>query len=73
VNYVLNTLLSLNMAIAFLVALVLDNTVPGGHQERGLYEWSEAETARRDSSVTKDYELPFKIGHAFRWAKCVGI
>uniref|UniRef100_A0A0D9YHL6 Nucleobase-ascorbate transporter 12 n=1 Tax=Oryza glumipatula TaxID=40148 RepID=A0A0D9YHL6_9ORYZ len=73
VNYILNTLLSLNMVIAFLVALILDNTVPGGRQERGLYVWSEAEAARRESAVMKDYELPFKIGHAFRWVKCVGL
>ncbi|KAG8078526.1 hypothetical protein GUJ93_ZPchr0007g5165 [Zizania palustris] len=73
VNYVLNTLLSLNMVIAFLVALVLDNTVPGGRQERGLYVWSEAEAARRESAVMKDYELPFKIGRAFWWAKCIGL
>ncbi|KAL6840086.1 hypothetical protein ACP4OV_029896 [Aristida adscensionis] len=73
VNYVLNTLMSLNMVIAFLVALILDNTVPGGRQERGLYVWSESEAARRESAVMKDYELPFKIGRAFRWAKCVGL
>uniref|UniRef100_A0A0D9V7Z8 Nucleobase-ascorbate transporter 12 n=1 Tax=Leersia perrieri TaxID=77586 RepID=A0A0D9V7Z8_9ORYZ len=69
VNYILNTLLSLNMVIAFLVALVLDNTVPGGRQERGLYVWSDAEAARRESAVMKDYELPFKIGQAFKWVK----
>ncbi|PWZ11297.1 Nucleobase-ascorbate transporter 12 [Zea mays] len=73
VNYVLNTILSLNMAIAFLVALVLDNTVPGGRQERGLYVWSEAEAAMRESTFMKDYELPFKIGRPFRWVKCVGL
>ncbi|KAL5227974.1 hypothetical protein ABZP36_016239 [Zizania latifolia] len=73
VNYVLNTLLSLNMVIAFLIALVLDNTVPGGRQERGLYVWSEAEAARREPAVMKDYELPFKIGWAFRWVKCIGL
>jgi hypothetical protein len=73
VNYVLNTLLSLNMVIAFLVALILDNTVPGGRQERGLYVWSESEAAKRESAFMKDYELPFKIGRAFRWVKCVGL
>lgn len=73
VNYVLNTILSLNMAIAFLVALVLDNTVPGGRQERGLYVWSEAEAAMRESTFMKDYELPFKMGRPFRWVKCVGL
>lgn len=37
VNYVMNTLLSMNMVIAFLMAVVLDNTVPGSKQERGVY------------------------------------
>ena len=61
------------MVIAFLVALILDNTVPGGQQERGLYVWSESEAAKRESAFVKDYELPFKIGRAFRWVKCVGL
>uniref|UniRef100_A0A453FYW1 Uncharacterized protein n=1 Tax=Aegilops tauschii subsp. strangulata TaxID=200361 RepID=A0A453FYW1_AEGTS len=73
VNYVLNTVLSLNMVIAFLVAVILDNTVPGGRQERGLYVWSEAEEATREPSFLKDYELPFKIGRAFWWVKCMGL
>jgi hypothetical protein len=75
VNYVLNTILSLNMVITFLVALtlILDNIVPGGCQERGLDVWSEAEAARRESTFMKDYELPFKIGRPFRWVKCVGL
>ncbi|KAJ6848367.1 nucleobase-ascorbate transporter 12-like [Iris pallida] len=45
VNYVLNTLLSFNMVIAFLIAVILDNTVPGSRQERGVYVWSEPETS----------------------------
>ncbi|CAI9768571.1 unnamed protein product [Fraxinus pennsylvanica] len=59
-NYVLNTLLSLHMVIAFLVAIILDNMVPGSRQERGVYVWSEPETARREPAVAKDYELPLK-------------
>ncbi|XP_072998982.1 nucleobase-ascorbate transporter 12 [Typha latifolia] len=73
VNYVLNTLLSFNMVIAFLVAVILDNTVPGSHQERGVYLWSEPEAARREPSVSRDYELPFKVGRVFRWVKWVGL
>ncbi|GAB4824754.1 Nucleobase-ascorbate transporter 12 [Ancistrocladus abbreviatus] len=72
-NYVLNTLLSFHMVIAFLVALVLDNTVPGSRQERGVYVWSEPEAARREPAVTKDYGLPFRVGRAFRWVKWVGL
>ena len=72
-NYVLNTLLSLHMVIAFLLALILDNTVPGSRQERGVYVWSEAEAARREPAVCKDYELPFRVSRMFRWVKWVGL
>lgn len=73
VNYVLNTLLSLHMVVAFIVAVVLDNTVPGSRQERGVYVWSEREAARREPAVCKDYELPFRVGRALRWVKWVGL
>ncbi|XP_042044586.1 nucleobase-ascorbate transporter 12-like [Salvia splendens] len=72
-NYVLNTLLSLHMVIAFLLALILDNTVPGSRQERGVYVWSEPEAARREPAVCKDYELPFRVSRMFRWVKWVGL
>ncbi|KAG9459120.1 hypothetical protein H6P81_003628 [Aristolochia fimbriata] len=72
-NYVLNTLLSFHMVIAFLVAVILDNTVPGSRQERGVYVWSDPETARREPAVVKDYELPFRVGRVFRWVKWVGL
>lgn len=72
-NYVLNTLLSLHMVIAFIVAIILDNTVPGSRQERGVYVWSEAEAARREPAMCKDYELPFRVGRMFRWVKWVGL
>ncbi|KAF9598688.1 hypothetical protein IFM89_029938 [Coptis chinensis] len=73
VNYVLNTIFSFHMVIAFLIALILDNTVPGSRQERGVYVWSEPETARREAAVAKDYELPFRVGRVFRWVKWVGV
>ncbi|XVE59519.1 hypothetical protein DITRI_Ditri05aG0052400 [Diplodiscus trichospermus] len=73
VNYIMNTLLSLHMVIAFLVAVILDNTVPGSREERGVYVWSESEAARREPQVVKDYELPFRVGRIFRWVKWVGL
>lgn len=72
-NYILNTLLSLHMVVAFLVAVILDNTVPGSKQERGVYVWSESEAARREPAVAKDYGLPFRVGRMFRWVKWVGL
>ncbi|KAE8732635.1 Nucleobase-ascorbate transporter 12 [Hibiscus syriacus] len=73
VNYIMNTLLSLNMVIAFIVAVILDNTVPGSRLEWGVYIWSKSEAARRESAVVKDYELPFWVGRIFRWVKWVGL
>lgn len=72
-NYVLNTLFSLHMVVAFVVAVILDNTVPGSRQERGVYVWSDPEVARREPAVSKDYELPFRISWFFRWVKWVGL
>ena len=72
-NYALNTLFSLHMVIAFLVAVILDNTVPGSKQERGVYVWSEPEVARREPAVASDYGLPLRVGRAFRWVKWVGL
>ncbi|KAF5744817.1 hypothetical protein HS088_TW07G00397 [Tripterygium wilfordii] len=73
VNYFMNTLLSLHMIIAFLVAVILDNTVPGSRQECGVYIWSEHEAARREPAVAKDYELPFRVGKLFGWVNWVGL
>ncbi|KAK4785836.1 hypothetical protein SAY86_002525 [Trapa natans] len=72
-NYVMNTLLSLHMVIAFLVAVILDNTVPGSKQERGVYVWSDREGVRREPAVAKDYELPLRVGKFFVWVKWVGL
>lgn len=72
-NYVLNTIFSLHMVIAFLVAVILDNTVPGSKQERGVYVWSEPEVARREPAVVSDYGLPLRVGRLFGWVKWVGL
>lgn len=72
-NYFLNTVLSMNMFIAFLVAFVLDNTVPGSRQERGTYVWSKPTTARNEPAVVKDYALPPRLGKFFSWARWVGL
>ncbi|KHN21452.1 Nucleobase-ascorbate transporter 12 [Glycine soja] len=72
-NYFLNTIFSLHMVVAFLVAVILDNTVPGSKQERGVYVWSEPEVARREPAVANDYELPLRVGKIFRWVKWVGL
>ncbi|KAA8546700.1 hypothetical protein F0562_003069 [Nyssa sinensis] len=71
-DFAINGLLSLNMVVTLLVAFVLDNTVPGSRQERGLYIWSSAEDITMDPSSLSDYSLPKKVAPFCRWAKCLG-
>ncbi|KAH0716090.1 hypothetical protein KY284_008995 [Solanum tuberosum] len=71
-NFAMNALLSLNMVVTLLVAFVLDNTVPGSRQERGVYVWSKAEDIMTDPSSLLDYSLPSSVARCFHWAKCVG-
>ncbi|KAG0489669.1 hypothetical protein HPP92_006532, partial [Vanilla planifolia] len=73
INYVLNTLLSFNMVVAFLFAVILDSTVPGSKQERGVYVWSEKEAARTETAFQRDYQLPYRVGRIFTWVKWVGL
>ncbi|KAK9109054.1 hypothetical protein Sjap_017114 [Stephania japonica] len=71
-DYAINGLMSLNMVIAFFVAFILDNTVPGSRQERGVYIWSSADDVFNDPSLLADYSLPRRVTRFFNWAKCVG-
>lgn len=73
INFFLNTVFSMHMVIAFLVALALDNTVPGSRQERGTYIWSRSRPARTEPAVVKDYSLPFGLSRLFSWARWVGL
>lgn len=72
-DFFLNSILSMNMVIAFLVAITLDNTVPGGRQERGSYIWSNSTTTKNDLNIVKDYGLPDRVARLFRWARWVGL
>lgn len=72
-NYAVNALLSINVVVALFVALILDNTVPGSKQERGVYIWSDPTSLDVDPATLEPYRLPEKISWGFRWAKCVGI
>uniref|UniRef100_A0A0D9WYZ1 Nucleobase-ascorbate transporter 11 n=1 Tax=Leersia perrieri TaxID=77586 RepID=A0A0D9WYZ1_9ORYZ len=72
-NFAVNALLSINVVVALLVALILDNTVPGSKQERGVYIWSDPKSLEMDPASLEPYRLPQKISCWFRWAKCVGI
>ncbi|KAL5753320.1 hypothetical protein ACOSQ2_023827 [Xanthoceras sorbifolium] len=68
-DFALNALMSMNMVVTLLVAFVLENTVPGSRQERGVYIWSRAEDMRTDPSMQEDYSLPRKCSRLFCWRR----
>ncbi|KAF3439198.1 hypothetical protein FNV43_RR17473 [Rhamnella rubrinervis] len=72
-DFALNAIMSLNMVVTLLVAFILDNTVPGNRQERGVYIWSSREEIRSDPSAVADYSLPRKVSKCLCWAKCLRV
>lgn len=71
-DFAINALLSQNMVVTLLVAFVLDNTVPGSRQERGVYIWSSAEDMATDPYFLANYSLPRKVSRLFRSIRCLG-
>lgn len=48
------------MAVALLLALLLDNTMPGTWEERGLHHWNLLGSHRdMDATSRLAYDLPF--------------
>lgn len=72
-DFAINGLMSLNMVVTLLVALLLDNTVPGTKQERGVYIWSRPKDIADDASLQSEYSLPKKIAWCCCWLKCLGV
>lgn len=68
-DFAINALMSMNMVVTLLVAFVLDNTVPGSRQERGVYIWSRAEDMASDPSLQADYSMPRKVCRCFCCAR----
>lgn len=66
----MNAVMSLNMVVTFLLAFVLDNTVPGSKEERGVYVWSRAEEMEMDPAMQADYSLPRRVSQFFGCRCC---
>ncbi|KOM26523.1 hypothetical protein LR48_Vigan284s000900 [Vigna angularis] len=73
-DFAINALMSLNMVVTLLVAFLLDNTVPGRQEERGVFVWSRAEDISTDPSLLSEYSLPKKVVRCccFNF-KCLGV
>ncbi|CAF2067277.1 unnamed protein product [Brassica napus] len=69
-DFAMNAVMSLNMVVTFLLAFVLDNTVPGSKEERGVYVWSRAEDMELDAAMQADYSLPRRVSQFFGCRCC---
>ncbi|CAF2146338.1 nucleobase-ascorbate transporter 11 [Brassica rapa] len=69
-DFAMNAVMSMNMVVTFLLAFVLDNTVPGSKEERGVYVWSRAEDMELDPAMQADYSLPRRVAQFFGCRCC---
>ncbi|KAJ0097626.1 hypothetical protein Patl1_28335 [Pistacia atlantica] len=72
-DFAINALMSMNMVVTLLVAFVLENTVPGSRQERGVYIWSRAEDMASDPSLQANYSLSTKVSGFFGRSRSSGV
>ncbi|XP_027741621.1 solute carrier family 23 member 1-like [Empidonax traillii] len=63
-DQVIQVLLTTGMFVGGLLGFILDNTIPGTQEERGLLAWKHSHKGGMESSqlVSKVYDLPFGIG-----------
>ncbi|XP_010224796.1 PREDICTED: solute carrier family 23 member 1 [Tinamus guttatus] len=75
-DQIFTVLLTTEMFVGGTIAFILDNTIPGTQEERGLVQWKAG--AHSDSTTTaslKSYDFPFgmSIVRKSRWLKYVPI
>ncbi|KAL1773457.1 solute carrier family 23 member 1 isoform X3 [Sigmodon hispidus] len=69
VDQILTVLLTTEMFVGGCLAFILDNTVPGSPEERGLIQWKAGAHANSETSVSlKSYDFPFGMGMVKRTA-----
>ncbi|NXA66551.1 S23A1 protein, partial [Mohoua ochrocephala] len=63
-DQVILVLLTTGMFVGGILGFILDNTIPGTQEERGLLAWKQSHEGETESSqlVSKVYDLPFGIG-----------
>uniref|UniRef100_UPI00398F46A9 solute carrier family 23 member 2-like isoform X3 n=1 Tax=Pristiophorus japonicus TaxID=55135 RepID=UPI00398F46A9 len=69
VDQVLNVLLTTAMFVGGCVAFILDNTIPGTTEERGLLKWKAGLAGGKSSDIKETYNLPFGMKFLERY-KC---
>ncbi|NXC52385.1 S23A1 protein, partial [Aleadryas rufinucha] len=75
-DQILTVLLTTEMFVGGTIAFVLDNTIPGTQEERGLVQWKAGAHSDSTSSASlRSYDFPFGMGavRRSRWLRTVPI
>ncbi|XP_068061602.1 solute carrier family 23 member 1 isoform X1 [Anomalospiza imberbis] len=75
-DQILTVLLTTEMFVGGTIAFVLDNTIPGTQEERGLVQWKAgAHSDSMSSASLRSYDFPFGMGavRRSRWLRNVPI
>uniref|UniRef100_A0A8D0DNY2 Solute carrier family 23 member 1-like n=1 Tax=Salvator merianae TaxID=96440 RepID=A0A8D0DNY2_SALMN len=66
-DQVIQVLLTTGMFVGGFLGFLLDNTIPGSKEERGLLAWKEGHKEENDEPSNRSdiYDLPFGIGSKF--------
>ncbi|XP_066184966.1 solute carrier family 23 member 1 isoform X4 [Sylvia atricapilla] len=75
-DQILTVLLTTEMFVGGTIAFVLDNTIPGTQEERGLVQWKAGAHSDSTSSASlRSYDFPFGMGavRRSRWLRKVPI
>ncbi|XP_062981333.1 solute carrier family 23 member 1 [Elgaria multicarinata webbii] len=76
VDQILKVLLTTEMFVGGSIAFILDNTIPGTQEERGLVQWKAGAHANSATSEKlKSYDFPFGMGmiRRIQWLKYVPV
>ncbi|CAL8465374.1 g4910 [Coccomyxa elongata] len=72
-NDIFNSIFATGPAVALIITLVLDNTVPGTREERGLHVWQQLDTNAgdwwEDDHMNQVYGWPFNLTR--KWQKLI--
>merc|ERR1719188_187611 len=72
-DQVVKILLQTSMFVAGFIGFVLDNTIPGTREERGLVAWEAQFAKDSDSSDESCYDIPFVMGliRKAKWTRLI--
>ncbi|XP_036086767.1 solute carrier family 23 member 1 isoform X2 [Rousettus aegyptiacus] len=61
-DQVIQVLLTTGMFVGGFLGFLLDNTIPGSLEERGLLAWTQIQESEESTKASKVYSLPWGIG-----------